>query len=62
MHGCIIWRCKPIAAKLRFHWIFRTLPQLMPIPTPQWPFSGKSFAMRTQASVFDLQLQMDTLP
>ena len=23
---------------------------------------GKSFAMRTQASVFDLQLQMDTLP
>ena len=42
MHGCIIWRCKPTAAKLRFHWIFRTLPQWMPIPTLQWPFSGKA--------------------
>ena len=29
---------------------------------PEMAVFGKSFAMRTQASVFDLQLQMDTLP
>ena len=28
---------------------------------PEMAVFGKSFAMRTQASVFDLQLQMDTL-
>ena len=29
---------------------------------PEMAVFGKSFAMRTQASVLDLQLQMDTLP
>lgn len=29
---------------------------------PEMAVFRKSFAMRTQASVFDLQLQMDTLP
>ena len=42
MHGCIIWRCKPTAAKARFHWIFRVLLQRVPISTPKWPFPGKA--------------------
>src|SRR5574344_375244 len=42
MHGCIIWHCKPTAAKARFHWIFRVLLQQVPISTPKWLFSGKA--------------------
>ena len=31
-------------------------------PDPEMAVFGQSFAMRTQAPAFDLQLQVDTLP